>query len=287
MNKDRMGKIKKLKIKKRRPTIALLLSFATPGLGQIYNGQIKKAIVLYLTGLFLGIILFFLFITNVYVMICCLVILICYFLYICFDAVRNSSKLKQIILKPYNKWYFYIIIALVSGFVINPSYRNFIKHNIVQAYRIRSSGMEPTLLVNDHIVTSKFVYNYKGPIRGGVIVFVYPEDPRKDFVKRIIALPGEKVEIKNKKIFINDKPITDPWGVYRERDGPFVPGDLRPRDNYGPRVVPSNSLFVLGDNRDNSQDSRYWGFIDLSAVKGKVLYIYWAKNKNRIGMNVK
>jgi len=274
------------KLKKRRSIIALLLSFVSPGLGKMYNGQIKKAIILYLTGLFLGLILSFLFVTNIYVLICSVVILICYFLFICFDAVRNSSQLKQIVLKSYNRWYFYIIIALVSDFVISPAYGNFVKHNIVQAYRIRSSGMQPTLLVDDHILTNKFIYNYKGPVRGDVIVFVYPEDQKKDFVQRVIALPGEKVEIRNRKILINDKPIKDPWGGYGVKGGPVIPSLLQ-RDNYGPKVVPSNSLFVLGDNRDNSMDRRYFGFVDMSAIKGKVLYIYWAKNKNRIGMDVK
>lgn len=218
-------------------------------------------------------------------MICCIVILICYFLYICFDAVRNSSQLKQIVLKPYNKWYFYIIIALVSDFVISPAYGNFVKHNIVQAYRIPSGAMAPTLLVGDHILVNKFIYYFESLARGDIIVFVYPEDPMKDFLKRVIALPGEKVEIRNRKILINDKPIKDPWGGYGVKGGPVIPSLLQ-RDNYGPKVVPSNSLFVLGDNRDNSMDSRYFGFVDMSAVKGKVLYIYWAKNKNRIGMDV-
>ena len=118
-------------------------------------------------------------------------------------------------------------------------------------------------------------------------MFVYPGDRKKDFVKRVIALPGEKVEIRDRKIFINEKTITDPWGVYGGRGGPFILSQFRPGDNYGPKVVPSNSLFVLGDNRDNSQDSRHFGFVDMSAVKGKVLYIYWSKNKNRIGMDVK
>jgi signal peptidase I len=177
--------------------------------------------------------------------------------------------------------------AFIIAFVIALVIRTF----LVQAFKIPSSSMEPTLLVGDHILVSKFIYGiripYLGkkfltfhkPERGDIIVFIYPEDPKKDFIKRVIATEGEEIQIKDKQIFINGGPIEDPWGDYRDRNAPFVPSYLRPRDNYGPKVVPTNSLFVLGDNRDNSQDSRYWGFVDLSAVKGKAFIIYFSYNK--------
>ena len=177
--------------------------------------------------------------------------------------------------------------AFIIAFVIAMLIRTF----LVQAFKIPSSSMEPTLLVGDHILVSKFIYGiripyigkkfltFHKPNRGNIIVFVYPEDPKKDFIKRVIATGGEEVQIKNRKIFINGREIEDLWGVYRERDGPFVPSHFRPGDNYGPRIVPPNCLFVMGDNRDNSQDSRYWGFVDLSAVKGKAFIIYFSYNK--------
>lgn len=177
--------------------------------------------------------------------------------------------------------------AFIIAFVIALLIRTF----LVQAFKIPSSSMEPTLLVGDHILVSKFIYGiripylgkkfltFEKPKRGDIVVFIYPEDHTKDFIKRVIATGGEEVQIKNREIFINGRAIEDPWGVYREGDGPFAPGDLRPRDNYGPRVVPPHSLFVMGDNRDNSQDSRYWGFVDLSAVKGKAFIIYFSYHK--------
>jgi signal peptidase I len=177
--------------------------------------------------------------------------------------------------------------AFIIAFIIALLIRTF----LVQAFKIPSSSMEPTLLVGDHILVSKFIYGiripyigtkfltFHKPKRGDIVVFVYPEDPKKDFIKRVIATEGEEIQIKDKKIFINGKTIEDPWGIYRERDGPLVPSQVRPRDNYGPRLVPSNSLFVMGDNRDNSQDSRYWGFVDLSAVKGKAFIIYFSYHK--------
>jgi signal peptidase I len=177
--------------------------------------------------------------------------------------------------------------AFIIAFVIALLIRTF----LVQAFKIPSSSMEPTLLVGDHILVSKFIYGiripYLGkkfltfhkPKRGDIVVFVYPEDPKKDFIKRVIATGGEEVQIKDRKIFINGMEIEDSWGIYKEGGRPFIPSHLRPRDNYGPRYVPSNSLFVLGDNRDNSQDSRYWGFVDLSAVKGQAFIIYFSYKK--------
>ncbi len=162
----------------------------------------------------------------------------------------------------------------------------FIRTFIVQAFKIPSSSMEPTLLVGDHILVNKFIYgvkipflekklfSYKTPKRGDIIVFIFPKDRSKDFIKRVIGLGGEKVEIIQNKIYINDKLIDDPWGRYAGQ------GDLRrffpSVDRYGPYVVPKDSLFVLGDNRDNSQDSRFWGFVQLNEVKGKAFIIYFS-----------
>ncbi|NIS61546.1 MAG: signal peptidase I [Proteobacteria bacterium] len=172
--------------------------------------------------------------------------------------------------------------AFIVAFIIALLIRTF----LVQAFKIPSSSMEPTLLVGDHILVSKFIYGiripyigkkfltFHKPKRGDIIVFIYPEDPKKDFIKRVIATEGEDVLIKDRKIFINGRAIEDPWGEYSH-----LPSHFRPKDNYGPTVVPPHSLFVLGDNRDNSQDSRYWGFVDLSAVKGKAFIIYFSYHK--------
>ncbi len=162
----------------------------------------------------------------------------------------------------------------------------FIRTFIVQAFKIPSSSMEPTLLVGDHILVNKFIYGVKipftdakifqlkNPKRGDIIVFIYPRDHSKDFIKRVIAMEGEKVEILRNKIYINDKLIDDPWGQYNEK-GNWI-RYLQPMERYGPEIVPKNSLFVLGDNRDNSQDSRFWGFVNNNAVKGKAFIIYFS-----------
>ena len=170
----------------------------------------------------------------------------------------------------------------------------FIRTFVVQAFKIPSGSMKPTLLVGDHILVNKFIYgvklpfsditliSVKDPKRGDVVVFKFPEDPKKDFIKRVIAVAGDTVQIRNKKVYINDKPIDDPHGTHL--DPHSIPGEARPRDNFGPVTVPPKSLFVMGDNRDHSYDSRFWGFVNLSAVKGKAFILYWSWDKDNTGI---
>jgi signal peptidase I len=162
----------------------------------------------------------------------------------------------------------------------------FIRTFVVQAFKIPSSSMEPTLQVGDHLLVNKFIYGikfpfigtkyfqFKTPQRGDIIVFIYPKDRSKDFIKRVIGMEGEKVQIVRNKIYINNQLIEDPWGRYDER----APSTkyLQPMEIFGPVTVPPNSVFVLGDNRDNSQDSRFWGFVNVNEVKGKALIIYFS-----------
>ena len=169
----------------------------------------------------------------------------------------------------------------------------FVRTFVVQAFKIPSSSMEPTLLVGDYLLVNKFIYGtripytemkffqFSKPKRGDVIVFVFPLDPSKDFIKRVIGTEGEKVEIIHNKIYINDKLIGDPWGRFK-REGPEW--HLQGMEKFGPVVVPKHSLFVLGDNRDNSQDSRFWGFLHVNAVKGKafILYFSWDHNAENL-----
>ncbi len=170
----------------------------------------------------------------------------------------------------------------------------FIRTFVVQAFKIPSGSMKPTLLVGDHILVNKFIYGVKLPFsditlipvkdpkRGDIVVFEFPEDPKKDFIKRVIAVAGDTVQIRNKKVYINDKPMDDPYGTHL--DPHSIRGEARPRDNFGPVTVPANSLFVMGDNRDHSYDSRFWGFVNLPAVKGKAFIMYWSWDKENTGI---
>lgn len=166
----------------------------------------------------------------------------------------------------------------------------FIRTFIICAYKIPSRSMAPTLLVGDHILVNKFIYGVKIPLlrrtiipasepkRGEVVVFIYPNDRSKDFIKRVIGVAGDKIEIKNKKIFINDEEFKDSYGIFS--DSLVLPKSLQPRDNFGPIIVPEKSIFVMGDNRDESLDSRFWGFVNLKDVEGKAFIIYWSWNRD-------
>jgi signal peptidase I len=162
----------------------------------------------------------------------------------------------------------------------------FIRTFVVQAFKIPSGSMEPTLLIGDHILVNKFIYGVKLPFlrktvipvsrpeRGDVIVFIYPVDPGKDFIKRVIGIPGDKVEIIDEKLFINDRPWPEDYGVYNKRAARGIhPGA---KYNYGPVTVPEGGYLVMGDNRDHSYDSRFWGFVPESSIKGEAFMIYWS-----------
>ena len=170
----------------------------------------------------------------------------------------------------------------------------FIRTFVVQAFKIPSGSMKQTLQIGDHILVNKFLYGvkipywnkiiipFKEPRREDIIVFKFPQDPHKDFIKRVIGVAGDVVESRNKQLFVNHKPVNHDFGVHT--DPQIIPGNIRPRDNFGPVKVPKNSLFVMGDNRDESFDSRFWGFVDLKAVNGKAFIIYWSWDKQNFGI---
>lgn len=163
----------------------------------------------------------------------------------------------------------------------------FIRTFVVQAFKIPSGSMEKTLLIGDHILVNKFIYGVKIPIiqktiipikdpqREDIIVFKYPVDPEKDFIKRVIGVPGDIIEIRDKQVFVNGKAFGKK-NYENYNDPNELPAESSHRDNYGPITVPPDSLFVMGDNRDNSYDSRFWGFVPLESVKGKAFLIYWS-----------
>jgi len=170
----------------------------------------------------------------------------------------------------------------------------FIRTFVVQAFKIPSGSMKQTLQIGDHILVNKFIYGikipywrktlvpFKDPQQGDIIVFKFPEDPEKDFIKRVVGVGGDVVECRNKKLYVNQKTVTHDFAVYT--DSRIYAQHVRKRDNFGPITVPDNSLFVMGDNRDESYDSRFWGFVDLKAVSGKAFIIYWSWDKENFGV---
>ncbi|MCX5916724.1 MAG: signal peptidase I [Deltaproteobacteria bacterium] len=182
-----------------------------------------------------------------------------------------------------------ILVALVLALLI----RTF----IVQAFKIPSGSMEPTLEIGDHILVNKFIYGVKIPFTGlsfwaweqpqreDVVVFAYPLEPEKDFIKRVIAVEGDTVKMVNKKLYINGAEAYDPHAVYKEETP--QPGDAQKRDNFGPVTVPPGKLFVLGDNRDRSLDSRFWGFVPVQEVKGKAFIVYFSGSMDFLSIKVR
>ena len=160
-----------------------------------------------------------------------------------------------------------MLIALILALVL----RTF----VVQAYRIPSDSMQTSLMVGDFILVSKFTYHFREPRPDDILVFKYPLNPSKDFVKRCVAVEGQMVEIRDKVVYVNGEGRTEPPGVYFT-DPSIVPADLSNRDNFGPVIVPPGTVFVLGDNRDDSRDSRIWGFLDKDLIRGKASLVYWS-----------
>jgi signal peptidase I len=178
----------------------------------------------------------------------------------------------------------------------------FVRTFVVQAFKIPTGSMENNLLIGDHLLVNKFVFapTLSGlekrllpidPIRrGDIIVFKYPEQPERDFIKRVIGLPGETIELRNKKVHINGMPLDEPYVhfIFPPEDAPTGAPDLPDFDvtrSYGPVMVPERMYFMMGDNRDNSQDSRYWGFMPEEYVKGKALFVYFSFGEPGAGLS--
>ncbi|MDH5477849.1 MAG: signal peptidase I [Nitrospinota bacterium] len=154
----------------------------------------------------------------------------------------------------------------------------FIRTFMFQPFKIPSESMVPTLLVGDHLLVNKMVYLLNDPERGDIVVFRPPHEPDKDFVKRIIGLPGETILLRNNVVHVDGKAIDEPWAIYESHHGYPGMGD------FGPVRVPEGKLFMMGDNRHNSQDSRVWGFLDKSAIHGKAFIIHWSWTGHGVGV---
>ena len=197
------------------------------------------------------------------------------------DATFKKSTLRE--------YFESIVIAVILAL--------FIRTFVVQAFKIPTGSMENNLLIGDHLLVNKFVF---GPTetrlerallpigtieRRAIIVFKYPEEPDRDYIKRVIGLPGETVEVREKKVYINGKALDEPYVHFLRPPAAtselheVTPFDVRER--YGPVTVPADHYFMMGDNRDNSQDSRYWGFLPRENIKGKALVLYWSYEAER------
>ncbi len=201
-------------------------------------------------------------------------------------AVRKKSTLRE-----YTEA---IVIAVILTL--------FIRTFVIQAFRIPTGSMENTLLVGDFLFVNKFLYGahvpftdltlpaVRSPEHGDVMVFKFPRDPSRDFIKRVVGVPGDTIQIRDKVVYRNGEPQEEPYARFTAsrirpetyRNPNIYPPGAGNRDNYGPVVVPQDRYFMMGDNRDNSDDSRFWGFLPRDNIKGKAEFIYWSWNKERM-----
>lgn len=268
---------------KKKPWLAVFLSYLLPGIGQFYNKQVLKGLA-FIIGIIVLLIL-----ENIHYLFAILTILL-YFLAVkdAFEfAERINGTNKKILEQGSKGARIFVIVVILFGHMPFP---DIVKAHFIQAYKFPSGSMIPSLLIGDHILIDKT--SKDSTKRGDLIVFKYPEDPERDFIKRVIGLGGETIEARDKIIYINGKAIEEPY--VQHTDNTIRPGGVEPRDNFGPIVIPEGKFFVMGDNRDQSYDSRYWGYVPKEYIKGKAFKIYWSwdsKNSkarwDRIGMEIR
>jgi len=205
--------------------------------------------------------------------------------------VLKAGKSQKTVVREYAEA---LIIALVLALLI----RTF----IIQAFKIPSGSMEPTLLVGDHLLVSKFSYSIhvpneipftsiqlfpdyhffsSVPERGNIVVFKFPLEPEKDYIKRVVGLPGETIQVIQQKVYINDKYLKEPYAYHSQPPSLLAANN---RDDMPPLRIPEGHIFVMGDNRENSSDSRVWGVLDLKYLRGKAQWIYWSWDSTDTGV---
>jgi signal peptidase I len=197
------------------------------------------------------------------------------------DAVIVARRWgKEYLPRWYNRWYVYLLVFAIVA-LLGDIVKQALRSHLVQAYKLPSGSMVPTLLVGDHILTDKTVYKSHPPERFDVVVFEFPEDSTKTFVDRVIGLPGETIEIRDKKVFINGALLGDAQGRFSEaREQKPVAN----RDSFGPFEIPDQAYFILGDNRDRSYDSRFWGPVHRDKIYGLVRLIYFSWDSEKFAV---
>ncbi|MDH4099811.1 MAG: signal peptidase I [Nitrospirota bacterium] len=265
--------------KPRRPWIAGTITLLAVGLGHLYAGEPKRGLTLLGAELILmlafSLSVLLLPPTASFLLLAAVGTLI-FKIYCVVDASVAARK-KRIgwELTRYNRWFVYVGYVILLSFLLSSLLTATIRHFLVQAFKIPSGAMVSTLLVGDHLLANKYIYRNSEPKRGDIILFPYPEDPTRIFIKRLVAIEGDVVEIKDKRLYLNGKEQSEPYVNHAD---PRTLSD-QARDNLGPVTVPPGCLFVMGDNRDQSYDSRFYGFVQKDTVLGKAISLYWSWNK--------
>jgi signal peptidase I len=261
--------------KKRNPFLAGIATFGVYGLGQLYNGKPRKAAIAY--GALWAITLFGALApiaSNFGWIFIYLVLQLALLLFLIVDAVSDARSQRSILLHWYNRWYIYLGIMVIQMLVILPVQVKLLKLSAT-TYRIPTRSMEPAIKLGNRLVADMKAYKTKGPQRGDIVIFKYPKDESVPYIKRVIGLPGEKVEIIGRTLLINGKELKESYVQHIDLSSEW--------GHWGPVQIPPDHFFLLGDNRDNSFDSRYFGSILRSKFLGKARYLYWANEWSRIG----
>ncbi len=285
------------KHQKRHPWLAVLLSLAATGLGHIYSGQLTKGLVLFFISFAFAplIVLTANYTTSaavIIVIIISVVLIISVFLYAAIDSYRAAKQATDYECKPYNQWPVYLLFIVVA-MTYPTSLSATIRDHVWQAFKIPSSSMAPNVLKGDRIFLNKAIYNLKPIHRGDVVIFIFPDDRRKFFMKRVVALPGDTISIRDNVVWVNNHPLQhdsmshlpktnfaleENMRIVQELNGdaeyPILINDAQP-ENMPEITVPHGRCFVMGDNRPGSKDSRHVGTIPLADIKGRIAYIYW------------
>jgi signal peptidase I len=287
--------------KRRRWWLAGFLSFMLPGLGQVYNGQETKGLLYYVAlsvwgGIFMS--LFYYLkkppLTSGHIALICILALVSviFWLYILFEAIRSAKRISNdYVLKKYNRWYIYIIVIVIIHLVDFSTETVIVKNTIFKAFKAPAGSMMPTIFVGDHFICDLSYYRTHNPARGDIVVFKWPVDESIFYIKRIIGIPGDTIQIINDELYVNNIKLELKFiKKYRLGEGKEADicqetiGDssyqileqIKKYENFRPVTVPAGEYFVMGDNRDNSNDSRYWGMVKRHQIYGRPAFIYFS-----------
>lgn len=269
-----------------RPWIAALLSLVAPGAGHLYAGRVVKGLAFWVAGsavlwlvLFGGVASTF---TGVVLL---LVAALTYWIGLAVSAALDARRADAARLGR-GRWIAVAGLLAVQVALGALPIRSWLP---VRSFRIPSASMAPALQIGDRLMADMRTWNRREPRRGDLVIH-RGAGGGSLWVRRVIGLPGETVEIRDQRVYVEGEPIDDPWAVHSNSgtflDSPVLPPPAQARDQFGPLVVPEGALFLLGDNRDNSNDSRFQGPIDRSLMVGRPLYIYWSPERDRIGRSL-
>jgi signal peptidase I len=265
---------------RRKWWVAGLLTLIVTGLGHVYNGRFIRGLILCFIDLLLimlfspGLLMSFALSSSGFIIVCTalIVVILGYRTYVLIDSSIGARRQADgYSLKKYNRWYVYAGLAVLVIIVIHPLIINMSRAAMIDAYIVPTESMTPTLYIGDCIFIDKTRYCKSLPNREDVIVVSHLG---KKFVKRAVGVPGDTVEIKDKVVFINDIPVEEHYTTHT--DLAIMAKSVSSRDNYGPIIVSGNQVFALGDNRDNSLDSRFWGPVNTNVIEGLVKKIYFS-----------